>query len=450
MAQSSYYNISPLTANYTNSNIEIFYNNDVNFITTYDAVATNFVGAFKDITGSFVDLYLVSSSNVLIEAIDSISTFVKDNGIIKNYSTTSNNDGDRVNNLVMQTYKDSVTINMQDKDAVIIESGDASVAGDTSVIKISGTDQYNTVLLNDLFIQKGSEIDSNIHIGTLTKEILRFENAINVNELTVNDTFKSAVAESRHLVATQSLFSPNLNLYKDYTTEIDQEIVKVGYAFNINDKNQLELLKYSKFNSNGDDSHKVKKIAVFGQTNIGFDDNSDNNYLLFENANVIQYNGSNQTSMTQAWQINNDESMYYSSGFVGINTYTPQCTLDVVGDVRCTSMTTSNLVAENHNIVSDERLKENISIFEDSKYDDCLYNIKNINLYSFDYNGSGNHVNTGFIAQQVNEILPDAINKLDNYNDIQDVLSINTGVILANLVGAVKSLENRLFQLESK
>jgi hypothetical protein len=111
---------------------------------------------------------------------------------------------------------------------------------------------------------------------------------------------------------------------------------------------------------------------------------------------------------------------------------------------------------------SDHRIKENV---KKANLTICYDNIKNINLYRFNYTkafGNDTHkdrTQLGFIAQQVNKYYPKSITrgkrKLDDNKDVPDLASIDITQVNFTLFGAVKQLirvvekqSNRIKRLE--
>jgi hypothetical protein len=111
---------------------------------------------------------------------------------------------------------------------------------------------------------------------------------------------------------------------------------------------------------------------------------------------------------------------------------------------------------------SDHRIKENI---KKANLTICYDNVKNINLYRFNYKdafGNGKHrdrTQLGFVAQQVNLYYPKSITrgkrKLDDNREVPDLASIDVSQVNFTLFGAVKQLirvvekqSNRIKKLE--
>jgi hypothetical protein len=102
--------------------------------------------------------------------------------------------------------------------------------------------------------------------------------------------------------------------------------------------------------------------------------------------------------------------------------------------------------SDNWNTFSDHRIKENI-VKADLKT--CYDNVKNINLYRFNYinsfrTASQDKNKLGYIAQEVKRHFPKATNRkkerLTDNREIPDLLSIDTEQINISLYGAVKQL----------
>jgi hypothetical protein len=145
-------------------------------------------------------------------------------------------------------------------------------------------------------------------------------------------------------------------------------------------------------------------------------------------------------------------------GSVGIGTTNPEYQLDVRGNIYSSTggFTQSGLTT--WTVLSDRRIKENIV---KASYDKCLENVKNIELYNFNF--KENYVSTndrhqlGFIAQEVQEVYPKAvdvskitINTCDANDAIENILTLNTTQIDYTLYGAVKNLIEKIDNLEDE
>ena len=105
-------------------------------------------------------------------------------------------------------------------------------------------------------------------------------------------------------------------------------------------------------------------------------------------------------------------------------------------------------------INSDERLKENI---QNMNIDECLQIIDELSLKY--YKWKDEFINTaeikdihklGFIAQEVEEVIPDAILSIGDVYGIQDLKSINQDRLVATLYGCIQALIQRYERLKEE
>lgn len=171
--------------------------------------------------------------------------------------------------------------------------------------------------------------------------------------------------------------------------------------------------------------------------------------------------GQFESDVELCWQRGVTQESIYHAGRVGINTDRPDESLVVHG----------NLKVSGHIVQpSDSRAKQEISELDTSEQ---LKNLQKIRVVKYRYepefavhsglkgkNDAGEIVDTGVIAQEVREVLPDAVQEagsivLPNGQVIENFLLVNKDRILMENIGAVKelckvtgSLETRIEQLE--
>ena len=144
-----------------------------------------------------------------------------------------------------------------------------------------------------------------------------------------------------------------------------------------------------------------------------------------------------------------------TNGYIGIGTTTPDQLLDVMGTIQADNLTggTVNLITDaNGNIIrdtSDERLKTNIKDVEDSL--SKVLNLRGVTYEWKDKERFGSQTEMGFIAQEVDEIVPEVVRKGGDY------WSIDTRNILAIVVEAIQEMwdtvtgnRNRINELEDR
>ena len=257
---------------------------------------------------------------------------------------------------------------------------------------------------------------------------------------TINSTNKSLKTP-----VISSEFYPNTNLnynaffpvatYVNNISTISNIILQGDYSVNIVNSSS------SKITPNGGQTNIPMYPTFFLST-----PNIDINYHLLTPL---------KDPMGAQWTYNSSNTSVYHMGNVGIGTTNPQYPLDVRGSLFSSTggFTQSGLTT--WSITSDRRIKENIV---QASYDKCLENVKNIELYNFNF--KENYVNTndihqlGFIAQEVQQIYPKAVEItriITNDNDgIDNILSLNTTQIKYTLYGAVKKLIEKVENIESK
>jgi hypothetical protein len=154
------------------------------------------------------------------------------------------------------------------------------------------------------------------------------------------------------------------------------------------------------------------------------------------------------------WTYSSANPNVYHLGNVGIGTKTASYPLHVNGNMFVSSTAYTGSGQTTWATVSDRRIKENIV---KASYEKCLDNVKNIELYRFNFKNdvvNTNDINQlGFIAQEVQNVYPKAVevNMIkDKTGEIPDLLSLNTTQIDYTLYGAVKELIKKVEILEKK
>ena len=149
------------------------------------------------------------------------------------------------------------------------------------------------------------------------------------------------------------------------------------------------------------------------------------------------------------WTYSSSNTNVYHMGSVGIGTTRPEYQLDVRGPIYSSVGGYTQTGLTTWTVTSDKRIKDNIVR---ASYDKCLENVKNIELYNFNF--KNNCVNTndkhqlGFIAQEVQQVYPKAVEVgkiiLNTNEAISDILTLNTTQIDYTLYGAVKNLIEKI------
>ena len=154
------------------------------------------------------------------------------------------------------------------------------------------------------------------------------------------------------------------------------------------------------------------------------------------------------------WTYSSSNTNVYHMGSVGIGTTRPEYQLDVRGPIYSSVGGYTQTGLTTWTVTSDKRIKDNIVR---ASYDKCLENVKNIELYNFNF--KNNCVNTndkhqlGFIAQEVQQVYPKAVEVgkmiLNTNEAISDILTLNTTQIDYTLYGAVKNLIEKIEDIDN-
>jgi hypothetical protein len=154
------------------------------------------------------------------------------------------------------------------------------------------------------------------------------------------------------------------------------------------------------------------------------------------------------------WTYSSSNTNVYHMGSVGIGTTNPEYQLDVRGAIYSSVGGYTQTGLTTWTVTSDKRIKDNIVR---ASYDKCLENVKNIELYNFNF--KNNCINTndkhqlGFIAQEVQQVYPKAVEVgkiiLNTNEAIDDILTLNTTQIDYTLYGAVKNLIEKIEDIDN-
>jgi hypothetical protein len=133
-----------------------------------------------------------------------------------------------------------------------------------------------------------------------------------------------------------------------------------------------------------------------------------------------------------------DFTISRSDGFVGVGVPDPSAQLHTVGTVRFQNFGAGTMQTDangNISVASDERLKDIIGPYQKGLNE--ILAIDPIQFYWKEGTGMDRHnIYTGFSAQDVQDVLPEAVGK-----DDRGYLSLSDRSILAALVNAVKELK---------
>ena len=251
---------------------------DYNQISTFSTIAANTINAFKNENGHMQTLFLGGSSNVHVEAVQDVNLFMTQ-GDFQLFRSTHDGihtgDAGRTDYQMLGITMDATTSN-------------AYIYSPMNAIELQAGDVDNTYILGGFRIS-----DSNNYtvFQTVQPNGFMFKSAFNVERLLAN----SDMVVASNLYVNGHVMSKDLNVFKDLTPALENDLMRVGYAFRINEKHQLELIKYSRFYNDLPDAQK--KVAVFGMQDLKFTDSNDfPGYVAFGDLlNVSWTNGKTGT-----------------------------------------------------------------------------------------------------------------------------------------------------------
>lgn len=395
--------------------------------TITSTVVTTNVGAYNDESGAPQTLRIGATSNVVIEATGDVGMYVKDTGDFNLYSTQWTDGETRVDKHLLHVSEFSPM-------ATIIE------ASSSNYIKVRGTDEAQTTILGGLTL---CNTVSKQFITTDMVDGFMFVDPVTMDQpfllmstmhVTGPTTMDNDLNVGQNITSKGNIYSKTVNVWRDRSNVIEEtDVLRVGYGFNINEKNQLEIIKYSKFMNSNEAS---KKVAVFGNTELSATESNGNQYLVFDELHGVGTADSSGPSVftykfEDVTASNISATTITTESFTTSNLSTSSISADMI--------TTSNIVSPVILTTSDERLK---NMGPQLDLDTCLDHIKNLNVYEYTYKDDKSlKLRNGFLAQQIENIMPNAIfeSKVDSASDIMYKL-VDTNYILANLVGAVKQL----------
>lgn len=395
---------------------------DTSFVSEIPNLVVNNLVSYADAVVGPMDMKVGASSNVVVEAANNVRMFMGNSGTLNLFNTIYNSaTGVRTDTEFLSARYASNTTTVRAPQHISLQS-DSPVTSATYSVGTLVTRQVNDKQLFDTSAPEGFWFTDQVSVdGNMTC--------------------------GNNIFALGGMYANNMNLWQTRTTS---NMEKVGYGFTINDRDQLELIKYTRFQSKsaGQPATDVtKRIAVFGMAQIKETDTNDTSFLAFDalngvalsNANgtlsMVGGGGGGTTGTASQWVDGANLSISYVTadpmqGYVGIGTSTPEYKLSVVGTIHAT-----------HDILasSDSRLKTELQRVENAVD-------KTLTLTGYTYSRIDDDVPAryaGLLAQDVAAVLPEAVSE-----DQKGYLSVAYGSLASLFVEAIKELHQRVAQLE--
>ncbi len=434
---------------------QIEYTDDI--MNVMSSIVTKKVLAYKSTDNSPQNLTLGATSNLNLESKANMNVHLDPNSALNMYRTTvsvSGSNETRTESKFLQISADNTETTLTSTQKLTLSPLDE--AKTTKVgsfeVKNSGLSQVLTTDKDEIKFMKRVSM-----MGDFTVSGQLYAPNLNATNLYIDNNINAV-----HHVSNGNLYGNNMSIWIDKNATNDRDTNQIGYGFKINpDTEQLELYKYKRFSSlsNGDliksGKSLYKKVAQFGYGVTSYEKSTDifgiedfdilqtlttnrDNYLSASNNNTGGGGGTNQNIF---WNPNSNGHIFYN-GWVGINNSNPLHALDVTGSI----MSSESIISTNFSTASDQRIKTDLSRLNNAV---CLDKIKQLEPYSYTML-TDNSRKTGFIAQEVGKLLPEAIEiKNNTFLNIPDFHYLDYNVVIGYLVGAIQELDRKVQMLES-
>jgi hypothetical protein len=413
--------------------VQLSYDLDDSSYTLFDTLVSKQVVAVEDSVLGPTTLTLSGTSNIDIQAIHDVRMY-SSNGAFKEYLVGSSN-GARYDRLALQ-------VSSFDKDTILISTeSNLRIGSEGSVVALGGL-KFSETACNTVLSSDKTQ-------GFVVYDPMEIESLLTVQNNQVigqNLTVGYDVNIGRNMVIHGDFFSGAVNLWRDKIPSAESNVAdQVGFAFAITDQDQLELVRYVRFN----DSNTTKisqRVALFGNGIISPTSTNDASYSNYDvlSGFAVNSNSSNLTSpsggnvnISTLWGVNNSGNIFYTSGKVGIGISAPAYDLHVQGNAYIDDLQTAVINTTAHYSISDVRLK---NVMGDVDSVECLDKVSNLSIHRYTFkNDPDEKVKLGFIAQEVESIMQEAIHESKEFG-LDDCKHIEMNVIMGYVVGAVKQL----------
>ena len=404
---------------------------DSAMIDTFEWIGTKRIESYLDQNGNPTNLTVGATNSLNLEGVNELALFfAAENAGVNVYSSTYSN----------SIRNDSNILNIQNTAPWTYVSAGSSSNG----LILSGTDIWNTTVLGLLETAGTSNnyclMDTPVRNGFLMSNFLRVQKDVVIDGiLTVNNLMlDGSLNVASNLVSHGHVFGIDLNVWKDSAYVDASNATRVGYSLRINDQDQLEFLKVSQFTDCNTMSNIdiVKRIALFGYNKLTPNDTNEiDNYIVFDEIQGVAIASSSNNSIGLPLWNTTPLGAIYTQSPLGLNVSNPQHALDIIGTASA-----DVVIAGTVSTTSDARLKQ---IVENTN-PNYLELINQLNVVKFRFLAdSNNKVQTGLIAQEVEEVVADAIS-ISKFGNLDDCRLINNNVLLAYMIGAIQEISSKL------
>lgn len=285
------------------------------------------LSAYKNELGEAKNLFIGASSNLVIEASESLKTYVGETGIVQLHATTLSN-SQRHDEEYLSFYYDS---NLA---TTVIE------ANNNKKVSIKSTDIDLTAEISGMTFCNDSSHQFISSIGSKGLHIL------------------GPGAQLENLWAHNHVFGKQLHVLDRFETSNVGDFVEAGYTMQMNNMLQLEIIRYGKVITPSGHKKVYQKVGIFGGKGFSSSNNTDSNLQNDDPfADLSLLSGSSTPtaiSLGTVYLTNNTRtfnlSNYFTNSVSGslvytvtsdpyLNTSITSNTLSIIGNYRNTTYT---------------------------------------------------------------------------------------------------------------
>ena len=197
-------------------------------------------------------------------------------------------------------------------------------------------------------------------------------------------------------------------------------------------------------------------VHHYGNVGIGTIASDTTKLTIRGDTNITgNYYNNNRIICDNPWYEKDNKDIYTIGNNVGIGVLDPQYKLRVGGTLYANNGGFSGNGSTSWSTYSDRRIKENVV---EASNEVCFENVKNINLYKFNYaakySKTTKRTQFGFVAQEVQKYYPKAVQEKElHVNDnltINNLLTVDVTQLNYTLYGAIKHYVNEIDKIKSQ
>lgn len=250
---------------------QVTYPNNADLVNVYDQLAARSLVAYPDEAGNPTTLALGATRDITLTTAGTLQVYGP--GGAQAPGTTTHMLS------VSNTPEGAVQLATQGKDLVLATDDDAALRYQIGAITVRE--------------------DGPMQVLETSKDALYLNNNLIIDGTT---QFKAPTTFDGSVLCKGNHFSPNINLYKTFDPLVHPtNATMTGYAFTVNENDQLELIRFNNFWGG---SNVVQRVAVFGSGRLDRTDLTDYNYVAFDEITGLSLvQGSNTTPLATSSNI---------------------------------------------------------------------------------------------------------------------------------------------------